>query len=608
MLRIIVSIFTGIMLSSPAMAQSSSRSLDGEWLFKADEKKIGMDEEWFGVDTDLAEWSTVNTPKFWEDYPGMASYDGWGWFTREFDWQAFDEPMSIHFAGVDDDAWVWINGVQVGNHSGYSDPFVFNVSGALRHGKNRVTVLVADNSGGGGMYKPITLVETSRVEELLRSAFSTKPARRSADWVTDATVYSVYLRSFSPEGTFKGLEARIPELKELGITVIWLMPIHPVGELKRKGSLGSPYAVRDYYAVNPEFGTKDDFKDLVRTIHANGMRVIIDLVINHTSWDNSLMTKHPDWYTRDASGAVVAPNADWTDVADLDFSNSDLRTYMKEMMIWWVRVMSVDGFRCDVAEMVPTDFWEDARADLDRVKPIMMLSEGSLPEHHVKAFDLTYAWNFYDALEPVLKSRRPVALIDQLFRNEELQFPRGSLRMRFNTNHDKNAWDAPAIKKFGEAGVKLSAVLMHTIPGVPMIYTGEEVANDRRLDLFEKVDIDWNRPREMGDLYRTLHQLRAEHKAVSRGEMLRVQASPEPSVYAFFRVLASDVVFVAMNFSNSYQRAAFQVPESGLFNEFHSSLSMKELFSGDELNITPETRRVAFSLSPFGYKVFVVAK
>jgi len=266
-----------------------------------------------------------------------------------------------------------------------------DVRKALRVGGNLLVVLVKDYAGGGGIYKPITLIETSLLDELLKSSFYGTPARPSADWVKDACIYSVYLRSFSREGTFLGLEKRIPELKAMGVTVLWLLPIHPVGVEKRKGRLGSPYAVRDYYGINPEFGTLDDFKRLLATVHKHGMKLIIDLVANHTSWDSKLMKEHPDWFTRDEEGRIVLPNADWTDVAALDYTQPGLRRYMIDMMTYWVKEVGIDGFRCDVAELVPTDFWNDARKELDAIKPIMMLSEGSIPEHHAEAFDLTYS-------------------------------------------------------------------------------------------------------------------------------------------------------------------------------------------------------------------------
>lgn len=581
-------------------------SLDGKWLFKSDKDKLGVDQRWFDATADRADWTQVETPRFWEDYPGMATYDGWGWFARTFTFQKTAGPMSIHFAGVDDDAVVWLNGIEVGSHNGYSDPFAVDVTGALRNGENLIVVQVDDHAGGGGIYKPITLIETRNLEELLKGPYSGKPARRSADWVRDAVIYEVYLRSFSPGGDFAGLEQRLPELKELGATVLWLMPIHPVGEKKRKGTLGSPYSVKDFYGINPEFGTMADFKKLLTAVHKLDMKLIIDIVINHTAWDNPLIDQHPDWYTKNAAGFIVPPNEDWTDVADLDYSKPELRKYMTDMLRWWVKDIGIDGFRCDVSELVPTDFWEEARRQLDRIKPVMMLSEGSLPEHHMQAFDLTYSWNIYDVIDPLLKGKRPATLLDDILRTESLQFPLGSLRMRFNTNHDKNAWDMPAVEKFGMDGLKLSAVLVNTLPGVPMIYTGEEVANNRKLGLFEKVDVDWSGTREMGDLYGKLFHLRKTNKALSRGDMIRLASMHDQDVYAFVRRAGKDKVLVVMNFSAEPRFSAVSIPMEKLFPGTRS-ISLHEIFSDSIAEVTVETgEQIVLALEPKDYRVYVI--
>jgi glycosidase len=563
--RRIVHLLAYILMATPLVSSQTFRlSLDGEWLFAADPSRTGVQNRWPEPGTDRSGWQKVVTPKFWEEYPKMANYDGWGWFARTFLLEKIAGPLSIHCAGVDDEAVVWVNGTPVGEHTGYSDPFILDVSAAVRKGENLVVVLVKDNSGGGGIYRPVTLVDSAQAEHLLHGPYASRPARISAPWVKDAAIYSVYLRSFSPEGTFAGLERRLPELKKLGVTVLWLLPVHPVGKERRKGTLGSPYAVRDYYGINPEFGTLEDFKRLLAAAHAQGMKLIIDLVANHTSWDSELMKSHPEWFTRDAGGKIVPPNADWTDVADLDYAQQGLRDYMIEMMRWWVEDVGIDGFRCDVAEMVPTDFWEEARARLDRIRPVMMLSEGSLPEHHLAAFDLTYSWNVYDALDPLLNERRPVALLDQILRTEDLQFPRGALRMRFTTNHDKNAWDAPAVTKFGPDGLRLAVVLVNTLPGIPMIYTGEEVANKDTLSLFEKVGVDWKRSGEMGELWRTMFALRKSHAALREGSFRRVRSSDEGRIFAFVRTQGTDRVLVVLNFGKASQQVKLDVGGSGL--------------------------------------------
>jgi hypothetical protein len=591
-------------MSAPAQEAAFRLPLDGEWLFRVDTLKAGIDQRWFLDSLDRTDWERVQTPKYWEDYPGMAAYDGWGWFCRTFMLDKPAGPISIHFAGVDDDAVVWVNGIEVGGHAGYTDPFALDITSALRPGLNSLVVLVKDYGGGGGIYKPVTLIPTRLLEELLKGPYFGMPALKSADWVRDAVIYSVYLRSFSPSGNFEGLEKGLPALKDLGVTVLWLLPVNPVGEKNRKGSLGSPYAVRDYYGINPEFGTLQDFKKLLAAAKREGMRLIIDLVANHTSWDSRLITEHPDWFKKDSRGNIVPPNADWTDVAALDYTNPALRRYMIEMMRWWVKDVGIDGFRCDVAELVPNDFWEEARAQLNRIKPVMMLAEGSLPQEHIRAFDLTYSWNVYDALDPLLQGKRPVTLLDQILKNERLQFPTGSLRMRFTTNHDKNAWDAPAVLKFGTEGLRLATVLVNTLPGVPMIYTGEEVANDRKLSLFEKVGVDWSRPREMGNLWKFLIGMRHEHMALSRGDMLRVHSTPEGDIFAFFRAAGADKILVVMNFSAEPRTASLAVPMEKIFPR-QGFVKMKDVSTGKTIVLQPGQPE-EMALEPRGYRIYVL--
>ncbi|MGB2869251.1 MAG: alpha-amylase family glycosyl hydrolase [Bacteroidota bacterium] len=573
----------------------SAVELSGTWQFKVDSLDEGIKESWFTEGFNRSDWSRVHVPDFWDRY-NLASYDGVGWFAKSFEATKSGKPLTLYFGGVDDDADIWLNGTKVGSHVGYSDAFFFDVTSAVRPGHNELVVRVFDKGGPGGIYRPITLLPTAEVDKLLHGKYSAFEARRSEDWIRDAVIYEVYVRSFSKEGTFRGLEGKLGELKELGVTVLWLMPIHPVGELKRKGTLGSPYSIQDYYGINPEFGTLDDFRSLVKAVHANGMKIIIDLVANHTSWDSKLILEHPEWFTKNSHGAIVSPNADWTDVADLDFSKPGLRKYMTEMMKYWVREIGIDGYRCDVAEMVPTDFWDAARAELEAIKPVIMISEGTIPEHHVRAFDLTYSWNLYDMMVKVVGGNTPVKVFDELIRFESLQFPRGSLRMRFNTNHDKNAWDAPAVEKYTREGAKASAVMAFTFPGVPMIYNGEEVGNTKRLALFEKVAIDWKRGSEFRDLYTRLIQLRRAHPSVQRGVFVHVENTGGEKIYSFARVLGKDTVYVLVNFSGREKDVRMSVigPASGMF---------KDYFSSETNNAVNGT--IPVHLSPYGFQVFL---
>jgi glycosidase len=540
---------------------------------------VGITQRWFAPEADREGWRNVSLPSAWESAAGAEGYDGWAWYTRMIVLADTLRPLSLHFAGVDDDAVVWVNGVRLADHAGYSEPFTVDLSGHLKPGENLLTVLVNDHGGPGGIVGPVTLVESAHLGRVLRGPYADRRARKSAPWVRDAVIYSVYLRSFSREGTFEGLRERIPALKEMGVTVVWLLPIHPIGVVKRKGTLGSPYSVQDYYGVNPEFGTLEEFRALVRSVHAEGMHLILDLVANHTAWDSRLLEEHPEWFSHDTSGAIVSPDPLYSDVADLDYTQRGLRQYMIEMMCWWVREIGIDGFRCDVAELV---------------RPVMMLAEGTLPVYHLAAFDLTYAWNTYDMLEPLLRGERPARGVHSALRAEALQFPVGSLRMRFTTNHDKNYWDAPAVEKFGRDGLKLGINLMFALPGVPMIYTGEEVANNRRLSLFEKVEVDWARPRDTGALYRDLALLRERHPALRAGDY-QVVPTDDDAVLAFLRVQGSDRIFVAFNFSRQRRMVTLNVPHlaHALLEEHGTGRSLR-IGEAGTLRLSLEARASTF--------------
>ena len=430
------------------------------------------------------------------------------------------------------------------------------------------------------------ILESTRAQGL-----SKQQARHSEEWVRRGVIYEIYTRSFSPEGTFPGIEKRLPELKKLGVTILWLMPIHPVGVLHRKGTLGSSYSIQDYYAVNPEFGTIDDFKRLVKRAHEQGLHLIIDLVANHTAWDSKLIKEHPEWFTKDSAGKIIAPNPDWTDVADLDYSQPGLRRSMIEMMKYWVRDVGIDGFRCDVAEMVPTDFWENARSALDSIKPVMMLSEGSYPEHHLRAFDVTYSWNIYHALAPIIKGEKPASALDSELNIEETSYPRNALRMRFSSNHDENAWDAPDVEKFGSNGAKLAAVLVNTIPGIPLLYNGQEVGNKRKLGLFEKISIDWKGGNEFRTLYARLFELRRDEPAFYASDMIRIPTTNSKRVFAFARVSGPNKFIVICNFDTSAFSGSIDLSSPKL--RINNQITFTDVFSSHAtrrlhpLNSTP---------------------
>jgi cyclomaltodextrinase / maltogenic alpha-amylase / neopullulanase len=596
--RVVLTLPILALLESCTTRNDGEVDLSGGWSFKADSADQGVASGWYTSSCEESGWSAIEAGKSWEDQ-GFAGYDGVGWYRRTISIPDAHRRYALFFGSVDDKAEVWLNGKLLGAHAGANEPFYFLLGEDAGGGDDVIAVRVTDDGGAGGLTDQVVLIPEDQVQELYKTPFSNAHARPSPDWVREAVVYEVYLRSFSKEGTFEGLRKQIPELRDLGVTVIWLMPIHPIGAEGRKGTLGSPYSVKDYYAVNPEFGTIEDFRRLVSTIHENGMRVILDLVANHTSWDNKILAEHPEWYTIDQTGKIVFPNPDWTDVADLNFNHHELRKYMLTMMRYWVETFDIDGYRCDVTELVPLDFWEQARVELERIKPVMMLSEGSLPEHHVGAFDITYAWNTYDILSGLLSRRLPPSTLTSVLTHERLAFPVGSLRLRFNTNHDKNAWDAPAGTKFTGPGVKLTSLLMFTLPGVPLVYNGQEVGDTTRLSLFEKVAIDWSDPDQYWPFYRNLARLRREHPVFVYGDYEELPLPDSTGVFSFARTGEGESVVVAANFGADTVSVSLSVPLS-------ANPPGREFFTGERVDVSAGT--VKTRLAPKGFRVILFGR
>lgn len=382
---------------------------------------------------------------------------------------------------------------------------------------------------------------------------SHSPARQSPAWLRDAVIYEVFPRDFSPEGNFNGVTQQLDRLKDLGVTVIWLMPIHPLGKLHSKGSMGSPYAVRDYDAINPDYGSADDFKRLIEGAHRRQMKVFIDVVANHTSWDAVLIDKHPDWYHHDSAGKIVPPNPDWVDVAHLDYSNPALRQYMTGMLVRWVRDFGLDGFRCDYAAGVPRDYWESLRVALDQARPgTVLLAEADDPALLARAFDIDYAWDFYHATDEVLRGQAPASTLKEVWERAAARYPRGALRLRFSDNHD----ELRATARDGQPAALAASALMFTLDGVPLIYNGMEVGDTTESAapaLFERMPIAWSmverRPR-ITPYYRALAALRRAHPALTRGSLRWLRNSDEQRVISFERADDKESLAVVINLSS----------------------------------------------------------
>ncbi|CAN5519987.1 alpha-amylase family glycosyl hydrolase [soil metagenome] len=409
----------------------------------------------------------------------------------------------------------------------------------------------------------LTLLRIVAIALLIAAAPATQsvpPDRPYPDppaWVRDLTMYEVNLRQFSESGNLEGFGKQLPRLKELGVGVLWFMPLHPIGIEARSGTLGSPYAVRNYTAFNPEFGNIDQFKAVVDEAHRMGMYVIIDWVANHTAPDHPWVKQHPDWYTRDKDGQLVHPTADWKDVVDLNFGVQDMRAEMIDAMAFWVRNTGIDGFRCDAAAMVPLDFWVDARNALRKIRPVFLLGEGvetNLMDH---AFDATYAWYLTENIEGIAQGKKTVSDLANYLNADARVVANNGFRLNFTTNHDKNSWEMPASERFGK-GLDAFTVLTFTVPGMSLIYNGQEAGLDRRLKFFEHDPITW-RDDPAAKLYRTLAKLKRDHPALwtgSAGGKLHIaEGAAEAQVLCFEREVGDDRVVVMLNLSGASQRA-----------------------------------------------------
>jgi glycosidase len=417
---------------------------------------------------------------------------------------------------------------------------------------------------------------------------------KHTEWSKNATIYEVNIRQYTPEGTFAAFQKHLPELKKLGVDILWLMPINPIGVLNRKGSLGSYYSIQDYKAVNPEFGTLEDFNKLVSEIHKLGMHVIIDWVANHTAWDNVWVKSHPEFYTKDVKGNFVPPVADWTDVIDLNYDNKELWNFMIDAMNYWIKESGIDGFRCDVAAMVPTEFWIEARKHFTKSKKnIFMLAEANENYLH-QVFDMTYNWPLKDLMNDVAQGKKNPDAIKEYFVNEKKEYNKDDYRMVFTTNHDENSWNGTEYERLGDAA-ETFAVLCGTVKGMPLIYTGQEAGMNKRLRFFDKDTVDW-KPNKMREIYTKLNELKKNNKALwngaAGGEMNFINTGNE-NILAFAREKGKNIVVSIFNLSPKQQSVKFDC------KKINGKLT--DIFGNKKINFNGT---IEVNLEPWNYKIY----
>ncbi|WP_026375233.1 alpha-amylase family glycosyl hydrolase [Aestuariibacter salexigens] len=417
------------------------------------------------------------------------------------------------------------------------------------------------------------------------------------EWSKNAVIYQVNTRQYSQQGSFAAVTADLPRIKALGADIVWLMPIHPIGEKHRKGTLGSPYSVRDYIGVNPEFGTLADLQALVKRAHQLGMYVLLDWVANHTAWDHPWVTSHPEWYAKDHNGTFrPSPWWDWHDIIELDYDVPALRKEMINAMCYWVEQADIDGFRCDVAGYVPNDFWRQARAALMKRKHVFMLAEWEARDLHEYAFDMTYAWSWNEAMHAIAHGRAHIHAIYKYYSWNERAYPRQAYRMTFVSNHDKNAWDGTQYEQFGDM-LEAAIVLSVIGEGMPLIHNGQEAGESKRLAFFEKDLIDWQ-PHSIGELYQHLIALKKRTPALWNGEygarMIHIPNSQPDEVLSFVRQQDGQKVLTVLNFSS--QRLSVSFDDALAYGQYAEELRSTQISVAQGTSLT---------LAPWDYHVFV---
>ena len=437
-----------------------------------------------------------------------------------------------------------------------------------------------------------------------RSATPASPAVQAApapEWSRAAVLYEVNVRQYTLQGTLTALLPHIARLDSLGVDVLWLMPIQPIGVKNRKGILGSYYSIRNYIAVNPEFGTLGDVRTFVDSAHRAGLKVILDWVPNHTAFDNVWVAQHPDWYVHRADGTISnardneGHETDWTDVAELNYDNPAMRREMIADMRWWLDSAHFDGFRADVAGGVPNDFWAEARRQLTAVRPdLFLLAEAEGPQYH-QAFNATYGWELHHLLNEIAQGRKPVSDIDSYLAREERAYPRGAFRMYFTSNHDENSWSGTEFERMGINHMP-AFVLAATLQGsLPLLYTGQEVSLQKRLRFFEKDTVDWNGP-SLAPFYRAMFDLKHRNPALWNGnwggDERKLATTGSDRVYAFTRTRGENTVLVAVNFSDALARVTYRdLPSAGRFTDWFDTQTYVLAASGS-LDVPPHGYRI----------------
>lgn len=418
---------------------------------------------------------------------------------------------------------------------------------------------------------------------------------KTIEWASTGNIYEVNVRQYTPEGTIAAFQKELPRLRNMGVDILWFMPLTPISIEKRQGSLGSYYACSNYTRIGEEFGNEEDFKLLVSSAHEQGFKVIIDWVANHTGYDHIWTKQHPEFYKRNNEGNFYDAFG-WIDVIDLDYNNRNLREVMVEEMSFWIKEFDIDGFRCDMAHLVPLDFWLGARTVLDAQKPLFWLAECEVSDYH-QVFDATYAWELLHTMEAVAKNNATLTNLKNVLEKYDATFPQNALRLFFTSNHDENSHSGSEYERFGEAAQTFAILCATWTNSLPLIYSGQEMPNEKRLKFFDKDSIVWTGNYLLNDFYRILLSLRRQNSALKSGDVTIITKiittnAPE-NIFSYLRKHEENEVLVLLNLSPVKIR--FKITDEFFSGRFTNA------FSGNEIDLSTLTY---FEMQKWEYLVY----
>ena len=416
------------------------------------------------------------------------------------------------------------------------------------------------------------------------------------EWAHHTNIYEANIRQYTSAGTLNAFAEHLPRLKDMGVHTIWFMPLQPIGKVHRKGTLGSYYSISDYISVNPEYGTLSDFQSVVEKIHELNMKVIIDWVANHTAWDHNWTTTNPDFFSKNDFGDFRPPYPDWSDVIHLNYDNKDLWRAMVNEMKFWVNNFDIDGFRCDMAHLVPLDFWKYARTELDREKRLFWLAETEEPHYH-EAFDASYTWEFLHKMEAYWKRETNIDGLGEVLKKYHHAFPKQAIRLFFTSNHDENSHSGSEYERLGQAA-KAFAVLCATWNGIPLIYSGQELPSTQRLQFFEKDPIQWTGNFGLHDFFKILLTLHSRHPALRVADdqvtTYFISTTEQLRVFSFLRKGREHEVFVVLNLSGN----------DGLHLQINDEMingSYNNVFTDERIDLYPDS---SLQMNAWDYLIF----